>query len=153
VTTLVDTTWARNRSQRSVRLWPTPSAVVPDAWIDVCEASAIRVETGVCVLVGKDQIAIFRLHNGTLLAIGNVDPISGAAVLSRGIVGDSQGVPKVSSPLYKQAFDLRTGICLVDPSLRVPNYAVRQVEDTVQVQACMAAVFLSSQPADGLDRG
>ena len=32
--------------------------------------------------------------------------------MSRGIVGDRQGVPTVASPMYKQVFDLRTGACL-----------------------------------------
>ncbi len=51
-----------------------------------------------------------------LHAVDNVDPFSGASVLSRGIVGDAGGVPTVASPVYKQRFDLRTGRCLDDPS-------------------------------------
>jgi len=33
-------------------------------------------------------------------------------VLSRGIIGDSQGTPKVSCPLHKKAFSLENGSCL-----------------------------------------
>ena len=64
--------------------------------------------------------------------MSNVDPFSGAAVLSRGIVGDRHGVPVAVSPVYKQAFDLRTGICLDDPTVSVRTYPVR-VDDGVIV--------------------
>ena len=50
--------------------------------------------------------------DGELHAIDNVDPCSGASVLSRGLVGDVDGVATVASPMYKQRFDLRTGRCL-----------------------------------------
>src|SRR5690606_2688145 len=41
-----------------------------------------------------------------------LDPYSGAQVMSRGIVGTRDGAPTVASPLHKQLFDLRTGLCL-----------------------------------------
>ena len=43
------------------------------------------------------------------------------------------GVPKISSPAHKQAFDLRSGVRLDDPTVRIPVYPVRAVEETVQV--------------------
>ena len=57
--------------------------------------------------------------------IGNIDPFSGAAVLSRGIVGDRGGEPTVASPLHKQVFSLASGRCLDDPAVAVPTYPVR----------------------------
>ncbi len=68
-----------------------------------------------------------------MYAIGNVDPFSKAAVLSRGIVGDRGGVPTVASPVYKQAFSLVTGQCLDDPAVRVPVYPVRIADGWLQV--------------------
>jgi nitrite reductase (NADH) small subunit len=35
--------------------------------------------------------------------------------------------------MYKQVFDLRTGVCLDDPSVTVPTYAVQVRGGTVQV--------------------
>jgi nitrite reductase (NADH) small subunit len=55
-------------------------------------------------------------------------------VLSRGIVGDRGGVPKIASPMYKQSFDLRTGQCLDDPTVKVPIYPARVREGWVEVQ-------------------
>ena len=58
-------------------------------------------------------------------ALGNLDPFSGAYVLSRGIVGTRKGEPTVASPLHKQVFSLVTGRCLDDESVSVPTYPVR----------------------------
>ena len=68
------------------------------------------------------QAALFRTHDGGVHAIANTDPFSGAAVLSRGIVGDRAGVPTVASPVYKHVFSLVTGRCLDHPDISVPVY-------------------------------
>ncbi|MGH3930855.1 MAG: nitrite reductase small subunit NirD, partial [Pseudonocardiaceae bacterium] len=84
-------------------------------WTAVCGYHDIIPERGVAALVDGRPIAIFRTHDGALHALSNVDPFSGASVLSRGIVGDRGGRPTVASPIYKQAFELATGVCLDDP--------------------------------------
>ena len=82
------------------------------------------------------QVALFRPDDGSLWAIGNVDPFSGAAVMSRGIVGDRAGRPCVQSPLKKQAFALDDGTCLDDPAVVLPVYATRvRADGTVQVRS------------------
>ena len=58
------------------------------------------------------EIAVSDDVVGALHAVDNVDPCSGAAVLSRGLVGDAGGAATVASPLYKQRFVLATGACL-----------------------------------------
>jgi len=96
----------------------------PGPFEDVCALEDILPGTGVCALVAGRQVAIFRTTTA-LYALSNFDPFSKAFVLSRGIVGDRGGVPKIASPIYKQSFDLRTGCCLDDPSVRVPTHEVR----------------------------
>src|SRR5438045_9679901 len=66
----------------------------------VCRLDDIVPGTGVCVLVGGDQIAVFRLRDDSIRAVGNHDPISGANVLSRGTRGDLKGELVVPSPVY-----------------------------------------------------
>ncbi len=92
-------------------------------WTRVCEIEAIVADTGVCARIGDTQVAVFKLADDSVHAIGNVDPFSGASVLSRGIVGDIGGVPVVASPIFKNAFRLRDGTSVDDPSHRVPSYA------------------------------
>jgi nitrite reductase (NADH) small subunit len=109
---------------------------VPDTiaqWLTVCPLSRIIPNTGVCALVGDQQVAIFRVGDDAVYAIANYDPFSKAYVLSRGIVGDRQGIPKVASPIYKQNFNLITGECLDDETVRVAVFPVRVVEGQVQV--------------------
>ena len=106
----------------------------PDAWVDVCGLEDIVPQTGVCVLVGRRQIAVVRVGEGAdVYAIDNFDPFSKAFVLSRGIVGDKGGVPKIASPIYKQSFDLRTGQCLDDATVRLPVYEARVRDGRVEV--------------------
>jgi nitrite reductase (NADH) small subunit len=82
------------------------------------------------------QVALFRLADGSLAAIGNVDPWSGAAVMSRGIVGDRVGRACVQSPIKKQAFAFDDGTCLDDDAVKVPVYRTRVTSDgDVQVAA------------------
>lgn len=103
-------------------------------WVDICEISDIPPNTGVCALVEGEQMAIFRVGNGSdVYAISNYDPFSKAFVLSRGIVGDRQGIIKVASPIYKQNFNLATGECLDDETVRIPAYPARVVEGRVQI--------------------
>ena len=103
-------------------------------WVDVCPLAAIAPNTGVCALVEGEQVAVFRVGYGAeVYAIANYDPFSKAFVLSRGIVGDRNGVLKVASPIYKQNFSLLTGQCLDDETVKIPTFTVRVVEDMVQV--------------------
>ena len=104
----------------------------PD-WIVVCPLAAIVPDTGVVALIGGKQIALFRLRDDRVFAIGNRDPFTGAQVLSRGLVGDRGGVVKVASPLHKQSFALETGECLDDPARRVPCYAARVRDGLIEI--------------------
>ena len=102
-------------------------------WVEVCGYDAIYPDTGVCALVEGRQVAVFRLSDGSLHAVSNFDPFSSANVLSRGIVGDRAGEPKIASPIYKQTFNLRTGVCYEDSSVRLDVYRVRRRSGTVEV--------------------
>ena len=104
------------------------------AWLVVCRLDDVVPDTGVCALVRGQQIALVRVGGGEdVFAIGNFDPFSKAFVLSRGIVGDKGGVAKITSPIYKQSFDLRTGRCLDDPSVAVPVWPARVREGRIEV--------------------
>ena len=102
----------------------------------VCKLNRILPETGVCALVEGKQVAIFRVNEGgsdKLYAVSNHDPISGADVLSRGIVGGTGDVIYVASPIYKERFNLATGECLDKPEVRIETFAVSVEGDEVLV--------------------
>lgn len=105
-------------------------------WIDVCHIDDLQADSGVCALVQGKQVAIYyqpRRH--AVYAIGNFDPFSQANVLSRGMIGDIGGEPMVASPMYKQHFSLRTGVCFEDADVSVPVYPVRLENGRVTVAA------------------
>lgn len=104
-------------------------------WTPACPAARLQPMRGVAVLLPDSaQVALFLLVDNSIRAVGNVDPIGRAAVLSRGIVGDRAGVPIIQSPLKKQAFSLIDGRCLDAEGVSIPVYATRVgVDGTVWV--------------------
>jgi nitrite reductase (NADH) small subunit len=99
--------------------------------VRVCALTDLEVERGRAALFGRVQIALFLLADGSVHAVSNLDPYSGAHVMSRGIVGTRGDVPTLASPMHKQVFDLRTGECLdtqgkAPATLRVWGVTVRE---------------------------
>lgn len=81
-------------------------------WVRVCSFADLERERGIAALIDDEQIALFRTYEDRIHAVQQLDPYSGAFVISRGIVGTRGDAPTVASPMYKQVFDLRTGACL-----------------------------------------
>ncbi len=113
-------------------------------WINVCNVDDLQPDSGVCALLDGEQVAIFWMPepDAKVYAVGNYDPFGNANVLSRGLIGDIGGQPVVASPLYKQHFNLQTGVCLEDETVKIPVYAIRIENLRVQVD-------LSSLPHHG----
>lgn len=113
---------------------PSTATATVAGWTQACKLDYLIPGRGVAVLLkGGRQAALFLTPDGTLYAIGNIDPFGRAAVMSRGLVGDRSGIPVVASPLLKQAFSLIDGRCLDDDSVAVPVFAVRVVDGVVGV--------------------
>ncbi|RPF23146.1 nitrite reductase small subunit NirD [Myceligenerans xiligouense] len=114
-------------------------------WHAVCPVDDLMPERGVAALLDGVQVAVFLLaepYEGVRVrAVQNLDPFSGAYVLSRGIVGTRGGLPTVASPIYKQVFSLVSGECLVmadkEPKAGLAAgliaYPARVVDGVVQV--------------------
>ncbi|WP_369212277.1 nitrite reductase small subunit NirD [Streptomyces flavofungini] len=99
---------------------------VDEAWFAVCERARLTPGRGLAALLPDGrQAALFLDREGRAYAIDNRDPFTGAAVLSRGLLGTADGRPFVASPLLKQRFDLATGRCLDDEDVAVETHPVR----------------------------
>jgi nitrite reductase (NADH) small subunit len=103
----------------------TTAAVAASTWTPVCAIDDILPGTGVCARVEGRHVAVFRIGPDRFFSIDNVDPRSGASVLSRGLLGSLGERLVVASPLYKNHFDLRTGECLEAAEHSVRAHAVR----------------------------
>lgn len=105
-------------------------------WTTVCPLNDILPATGVCALLGQQQVAIFRPSaDEQVYAISNIDPFFEASVLSRGLIAEHQGDLWVASPLKKQRFRLRDGLCMEDETRSVAHFEARVQDGQVQIKA------------------
>lgn len=103
-------------------------------WISVCTLNDIAPDTGICALVGTEQVAIFRCAGSDRLhAVGNYDPIGKANVLSRGMLAELNGNISVASPLYKHHYNLNSGQCIELEDVSIPVYAVQVRDGSVEI--------------------
>ncbi len=118
----------------SMEPMPQSEPVNDREWIDVCSTEDVVPGTGAAAMIDGEQVAIVRTRDDAWYAIANFDPFSKAFVIARGIVGDRGGIAKIASPIYKQTFNLETGQCLEDESVRLPVYALRISNGRVRIR-------------------
>ena len=112
-------------------------------WVQVGTVDNFPYDGGATIKYGKSQIAVFNFASrGKWYASQNMCPHKKAFVLSRGIVGDQSGTPKVACPLHKKTFSLETG-----ESLQGEDYDIR----TFPVKVEDGNVFLDLPPTEILD--
>ena len=76
-------------------------------WVNICNINDILPATGVCALLGNEQVAIFRpRHDEQVYAISNIDPF----------------------------FEASDGRCMEDESFSVKHYDVRVKDGEVQLK-------------------
>lgn len=112
-------------------------------WLAVCTVDDLQPDSGVCIKVAEQQIALFYLSQlQKVYALANFDPIGQANVLSRGMIGDLAGEPMVASPLYKQHYSLKTGVCFEYDDVCVQTYPVciddQRVMIHVELNGCVS---------------
>ncbi len=99
----------------------------------VCSVNDLIPDAGVNALINGKEVAIFYI-DGKVYAISNYDPVGKANVLSRGITGNIGDALVVAAPLYKEHYNLETGVCVEDESLSVPVYKAKIEEGVVFVK-------------------
>lgn len=105
------------------------------SWTDICAVNDIIPGTGVCALLGQRQVAVFRPYaDEQLFALDNIDPFYQASVLSRGLLADLQGEWYITSPLKKQHFRLKDGVCLENADFSITAYAVRVTNGRIELK-------------------
>ena len=102
------------------------------SWQTICDANDLQEMVGARALLGDKQVAMFRVK-GKLYAIDAIDPFTDAAVLARGIVGSLKQQVVVASPLLKQHFNLETGQCLEEESVKLQTFDIREHAGKIEV--------------------
>lgn len=105
-------------------------------WIEISDVKDFPVGTGINALVGEEQVAIFQYKKDEWYAIQNLCPHENQMILSRGLVGDKNGVPKVACPAHKKNFNLKNGECMEEESCGdLKSYPVKVDGDKVYIGA------------------
>ncbi|UCE93756.1 MAG: nitrite reductase small subunit NirD [Flavobacteriaceae bacterium] len=95
-------------------------------WFKVAEADAFPSNGGLCVKYKDLQIAVFNYtRTGRWYACQNLCPHKMEMVLSRGMIGDEQGIPKVACPMHKKTFSLESGENLNGDLSSIATYPVK----------------------------
>jgi NAD(P)H-dependent nitrite reductase small subunit len=95
-------------------------------WVKVGTVADFPYDGGATVKYGKTQIAVFNCTSRReWYATQNMCPHKKAFVLSRGMIGDSNGTPKVACPLHKKTFSLESGESLSDPEYKIETFPVK----------------------------
>ncbi len=116
-------------------LQPEASGAADKQWACFGEASAIPADGGATVKYGRHQIAVFNfVKAGKWFACQNLCPHKREMVLSRGLLGDVEGLPKVVCPMHKKSFSLETGEGLADPEYSISTFPVEIREGRIYIE-------------------
>ncbi len=134
------------------------STMAPEAgWTAIANVDDVPFNRGVAALVESVEgiatpVAVFRLGGGDInlvdgvagrwYCVDHVDPATLVPVMARGLVGSvsppvsdtNTAIDIVVSPIYKHRYDLATGRCLNDDTLRLTTHEVAIVERKVWVR-------------------
>jgi nitrite reductase (NADH) small subunit len=100
-----------------------------ETWQKVCSTIDVPTDGGTCVLLEGKQIAVFNFtRTGKWYATDNMCPHRKQMILSRGMIGDMAGEPKVACPYHKKTFSLNDGKCLSGDDYQINTYPIK-VED------------------------
>jgi len=95
-------------------------------WFQVGAISDFPENSGACIKYKTKQIAVYNFtRTGQWYATQNLCPHKMEMVLSLGMVGDKDGIPKVACPLHKKNFSLEDGSNLAGEDLKIATYPVK----------------------------
>jgi nitrite reductase (NADH) large subunit len=140
--------WVRERGQRRPADWPkaavapaTVSETADRSWFKAGRAGTFPLDGGLAIEYGDTQIAVFHTADDRWYATQNQCPHKQDMVLSRGLLGEKHGAPKVACPMHKKQFSLETGACLSGDDLQVMTFPVKVEEGFVYVELPPAALI------------
>ena len=103
-------------------------------WFKACNIEDIPANGGACVKYKDLQIAIFNFsHRGEWYATQNLCPHRFQMALSRGMIGEAKGEPKVACPFHKKTFSLETGKCMDDDQYLIKTYPVKTEDGAIYI--------------------
>jgi NAD(P)H-dependent nitrite reductase small subunit len=106
-----------------------------EKWVNVGNVRDFPKDGGATIKYGQTQIAVFRFSSRSeWYATQNMCPHKQAFVLSRGILGDQSGTPKVACPLHKKTYSLENGSCLTGEDYSIRVFPVKVMNEEVYLE-------------------
>lgn len=100
-------------------------------WFKVAAESEFPKDGGSCVKYKGKQIAVFNFERrNKWYACQNLCPHKLEMVLSRGMLGETDDIPKIACPMHKKTFSLETGENLNGDIEAIATYPVK-IEDGI----------------------
>lgn len=105
-----------------------------ETWITAAKVEDFPQEGGACVKYRGHQIAVFNFSSRKeWYATDNMCPHKHQMILSRGMIGDQCGEPKVACPYHKKTFSLKSGENLNGESYCIKTYPVKIENEYVYI--------------------
>jgi NAD(P)H-dependent nitrite reductase small subunit len=118
---------------------PADTGRLRKQWVRVGQVSGFSRNGGAAIKFGQVQIAVYNFTSrGEWYVCQNMCPHKNAFVLSRGIVGSEDGEPKLTCPLHKTAFSLKSGKSILGDEFCVKVFPVKCAKLTIGVEFCGA---------------
>ncbi|WP_298765263.1 nitrite reductase small subunit NirD [uncultured Polaribacter sp.] len=103
-------------------------------WFKAAAVKDFPKDGGACIKYKNKQIAVFNFtRENKWYACQNLCPHKLEMVLSRGMIGDDKGTPKVACPLHKKTFSLENGENLNGDLDAIATYPVKIEDNSVYV--------------------
>ena len=103
-------------------------------WFKVGVISDFPENSGACIKYKTKQIAVFNFtRTGKWYASQNLCPHKMEMVISLGMIGNKEDVPKVACPLHKKNFSLEDGSNLAGEDYKIAVYPVKIENENVYI--------------------
>lgn len=103
-------------------------------WFLAGKTADFPENSGGCIKYKTKQIAVFNFTKANKwYACQNLCPHKMEMVLSLGLIGDKEGIPKVACPLHKKNFSLEDGSNLNGDDLKIAVYPVKIENENVYI--------------------
>ncbi|WP_298474067.1 nitrite reductase small subunit NirD [uncultured Maribacter sp.] len=120
--------------QEILKKYKTTKPEDVQVWFKAAHTSSFPKDGGACVKYKDLQIAVFNFDRlQKWYACQNLSPEKQEMVLSRGMIGDHNGIPKVACPLHKKTFSLENGENLNGDLEPIATYPVKIEDDFVYI--------------------
>lgn len=117
-----------------LNLYETTKLEDVKVWFKAASINDFPKDGGACVKYKDKQIAVFNFTRlNKWYACQNLCPHKLEMVLSRGMIGDDKGIPKVACPLHKKTFSLETGENLNGNLNAIATYPVKIEAENVYI--------------------